>query len=63
MDIVFTNYLRHWNGLDYVPLVLKHLARSRMYSFECKYIIGTLLCHTPPLEKVWGIMLYPPQKI
>ena len=38
VDIVFTNYLRHWNGLDYVPLVLKHLTRSRMYSFECKYL-------------------------
>ena len=37
VDIVLTTHLEHWNGLDYSPLILKLLARCKMYSFECKY--------------------------
>ena len=38
VDIVLTTYLEHWNGLDHAPLIMKLLARCKMYPFECKYI-------------------------
>ena len=38
VDIVLTTYLEHWNGLVHAPLILKLLARCKMYPFECKYI-------------------------
>ncbi|KAH3821898.1 hypothetical protein DPMN_123666, partial [Dreissena polymorpha] len=34
VDLVLSDYLQHWNGLDYSTHILKLLARFRLHRFE-----------------------------